>query len=161
MMETAAFSPVSVHAESNHVTFVAADGSIYGLGMHANSHSDGAEIEAEGLRKIELPDGVDVNTIDKVHASKFCRNVRTNDGRMFFNGHAKWYDYTNTNTGNENDMFAERFENNFLRVEEGDKIIDWVSGYHYNSFLTEKGKIISQGYGFWRIFDSDVRHNTE
>ena len=80
---------------------------------------------------------------------------------MFFNGHAKWYDYTNTDTSNSTEMFAERFENNFLRVEDGDKIVDWVSGYHYNVFLTEKGKIISQGYNYWRYFDSSIRHNNE
>jgi len=108
-METAAFSPVRVYAESNHVTFVAADGSIYGLGMHANHHGYSAEPEKEGLRKIELPDGITGSDIKKVHASKFARNVWTKDGRFLFNGHAKWYDYPNTITDNSNEMFAERF----------------------------------------------------
>ena len=61
MMETAEFSPVAVYAESDHVTFVAADGSIYGMGKHANHHSYSAEPEIEALRKIPFPDGVDLS----------------------------------------------------------------------------------------------------
>ena len=143
MIETLEFSPVAVYAESDHVTFVASDGSIYGIGKHANHHSYNADPKMEALRKIPFPDGIDVSSIKKVHASKFARNVWTSDGQMLFNGHAKNYDYSDSNTSDSTERFSERFENNYLRVEDGDKIVDWVSGYHYNSFLTEKGKIIS------------------
>ena len=84
MMETAAFSPVAVTAASDHVTFRAADGSIYGIGKHANHHSYSAEPEREALRKIELPDGVSPSEIQKVCEAKFARGVWLKDGRFFF-----------------------------------------------------------------------------
>jgi hypothetical protein len=100
MMETAAFSPVAVYAASDHVTFVAADGSIHGIGKHCNHHSYSMEPEVEALRKIDLPDGVSPTEIQKVIDGKFSRSVWLKDGRFFFNGHAKWYDFTNGNTSN-------------------------------------------------------------
>ena len=161
MMETAAFSPVAVTAASDHVTFRAADGSIYGIGKHANHHSYSAEPEREALRKIELPDGVSPSEIQKVCEAKFARGVWLKDGRFFFNGHAKWYDYTNTNTSNATESFEERFENNFWRLDADNKPVDWVSGYHYNAVQTAKGELHCQGYVFWRNFASSVRHNNE
>lgn len=42
-----------------------------------------------------------------------------------------------------------------------DKIVEWVSGKHYNVVLTESGKMICSGYQFWRKFDSEIRSNDE
>lgn len=159
-MDTASFNPVEVHAAHDHVTFVAADGSVYGMGKHANSHDYSGNKEQEALRKIEFPEGITGSDIQKVHVGKFSRCAWTKDGHLLFNGHAKWYNFTNTNTEASNETFKERFENNFFRLED-DKIADWVSGYHYNAILTEKGVIHCQGYCFWRNFSSEIRHNNE
>ena len=43
MMETAAISPVQILGTSNHLTFVAADGSIYGMGSRIQAYRGDAE----------------------------------------------------------------------------------------------------------------------
>jgi len=92
---------------------------------------------------------------------KFSRNAWTKDGRFLLNGHPKWYNYSNSNTSGAYETFEERFQNNFLRLEDDNKPVDWVCGYHYNAVLTAKGEIHCQGYCFWRCFHDDIRHNNE
>lgn len=49
---------------------------------------------------------------------------------------------------------------NFFR-NGSDKIVDFVSGKHYNLMLTESGKVIGSGYVFYREFSPDIKHNEE
>lgn len=56
MMETAAISPVQILGTSNHLTFVAADGSIYGMGSRIQAYrGDEEEKQKELFRKISCP----------------------------------------------------------------------------------------------------------
>jgi hypothetical protein len=81
MMKTAAISPVQVLATSNHFTYVAADGSIYGMGSRIQG-----ENQPELFRKIEMPEGLTGADVKKVHIGKFSRFLWTHDGRFFQNG---------------------------------------------------------------------------
>ena len=78
MMETAAISPVQIFGASNHFTYVAADGSIYGMGSRIQGYE-----HSEKFRKIEMPDGVTPADVKKVHVGKFSRFLWCHDGRFF------------------------------------------------------------------------------
>ena len=138
-----ACNPQKVYAECNDVTFVNARGEIWGLGKHTN----GSETpESERLRKIDLPDEVNVDSVDirKVVVGKGKRMIWAKDGRMFFNGHGDDHCFGIHTHHSLHEKFQEVYvEGNGVGVEEGDRIVDWVSGHQYNSFLTEKGKIIT------------------
>jgi hypothetical protein len=64
------------------LTFVAADGSIYGMG----SRLQGSENEDELYKKIPIPAECELSNIKKVHIEKFARLIWTKDGRFFHNG---------------------------------------------------------------------------
>ena len=92
MMETAPISPVQILGTSNHLTFVAADGSIYGMGSRIQNEPYGEEIKQKELfRKIPWPEGLTAADIKKVHIEKFARIIWTKDGRFFHNGQHKQY----------------------------------------------------------------------
>lgn len=152
MMETAAISPVQIFGASNHFTYVAADGSIYGMGSRIQGYN-----ESEKFRKIEMPDGVTPADVKKVHVGKFTRFLWCHDGRFFQNGQHKWYMWGpgHNRDGEWQEKFVEQNKEWFRNGE--DKIIDWVSGKHYHIVLTESGKMIGSGYTFYRQFAGDMR----
>jgi len=91
MLESAATSPVQLLGTSNHLTFVAADGSIYGMGSRIQAYHGDDEAAKELFRKIDFPEGLSASDIKKVHIEKFARLIWTKDGRFFHNGqHKAW-----------------------------------------------------------------------
>ena len=86
----------------------------------------------------------------------------THDGRFFHNGQHKCYMWGPTKSSyNEEDVmkFVEMDKNWFRNGD--DKIVEWVTGKHYHTVITESGKMICSGYRFWRCFDYSLRHNNE
>jgi len=61
-----------VFGTSDHLTFVAADNSIYGMGGHVQKQEHG---ESEKFRKIPFPDGLSGADIKKIHIGKFARLI--------------------------------------------------------------------------------------
>ena len=162
MVETAAISPVQILGTSNHLTFVAADGSVYGMGSRVQAEHHSATEEAERFKKIKFPEGLSASDIQKVHVEKFARLIWTKDGRFFHNGQHKQYMWgpTKTSTSSEDtEGFVEMNKDWFRNGD--DKIVDWVCGKHNNTVLTESGKMICSGYVFYRQFESSMRANDE
>ena len=159
MMETTEISPIQVLGTADHLAFVAADKSIYGMGYQVQNNDNA---ESECYRKIPFPEGLSGADIKKFHVGKFQRMIWTHDGRFFHNGRHKSYMWgpTKTSTNQEDkDRFCEMNKEWFRNG--ADPIVDWVAGNHYNAVITEAGKIICSGYRFWRRHDSEIRHNDE
>lgn len=86
--------------------------------------------------------------------------ILTEEGRVFFNGQNRKYMFS---SGMDRARHVDRFgeiENNFYRIEEGDKIVDLTAGKHYTAAVTERGKVYCGGYVFFRHF-GDCRYNRE
>ena len=77
---------MKVFAAQDHVTILAANGTIYGMGKHANSQEENKDEKKEQLRKIRLPAGFNPIDIQKIHVGKSTRNILMKDGRVLFNG---------------------------------------------------------------------------
>lgn len=154
MQETAECAAVRVYAMQEAALFVGGDESLWGIGYRAQ----GSGRDKCQLRRIEAPEGC--RNIRKVAHGKFFRVVLTEEGRVFFNGQNRKYMFS---SGMDRHRHIDRFgeiENNFYRLEEGDKIVDLTAGKHYTAAVTERGKVYCGGYVFYRHF-SDCRYNRE
>ena len=87
--------------------------------------------------------------------SRFNRQIFTHDGRFFLYGQVKYYEWGSPNGNNIYDEFKEMPSNWFRNGD--DKVVDIVSGYHYNLVLTKSGKLHAQSYGLYRNIDDSLR----
>lgn len=78
-----------------------------------------------------------------------------NDGTFFCMGMSNKYVFGQC-ADNELDKFAEKPADFFKN--ESDKVVDIEGGKHFVAALTESGKIITQGYIFYRYIPG-VRRN--
>lgn len=141
---------VQVLGAANHITFVGGDGSIYGMGDRIQRYYS-METDTELMRKIEFPDGTKGSDIKKVSIGKFNRLVLTHDGKLYHNGQSKFYQLgPSISSGNEDQFIKfKKIEDDWFRNGD-DKIVDAIAGRHYNMVFTMSGKMIFQGYRFYR-----------
>ena len=134
--------------------FLGGDGSIWGIGYRCQ----GAGEENCKLKKITAPDAM--RNIKDVCHGKFFRAVVTEDGRFFWNGQSRRYMMGFGGSGTSRTEGFHEMENNYFRIEEGDKLVGCAGGKNFAIVCTERGKVFATSYMFYRYF-SECRHNPE
>ena len=101
-----------------------------------------------------------MRNIKAVAHGKFFRLVLTEEGRIYWNGQSRKYMFGMGGSGTARLEGFHEMENNYFRIEDGDKLMDVAGGRNQAIVATERGKIYATSYMFYRHFN-DCRHNSE